>query len=80
MYLQMMAIIEPVIAIHTTEMAEGTLASKLPKCSLARRKPNADDFMEVSMAIVRELTSEKPMALGSCSRDRGPRPNKQAKA
>lgn len=66
MYLQMIAIMEPVMAIHTTEMAAGTRASKVPKCSFARRKPNADDFMEVSMAIVRDDTSEKPIALGSC--------------
>lgn len=65
MYLQMMASMEPVIAIQTTEIAAGTLASNEPKCSFANRKPNADDFMDVSMAIVREDTSEKPMYLGT---------------
>lgn len=67
MYRQMIAIMEPVIAIHTTEMADGTRASNDPKWSFASRKPKADDFMEVSMAIVRDDTSENPIHLGSYS-------------
>lgn len=69
MYRQMIAITDPVIAIHTTEIAAGTLASKDPKCSLAKRKPKAEDFMDVSIAIVRDDTSENPMYLGNCSMD-----------
>lgn len=71
MYLQMMANRDPVIAIQTTEIADGTLASKHPKWSFARRKPKADDFIEVSIAIVRAETSEKPIHLGSFEAARG---------
>ena len=54
------AIDEPVKAIQTTDTADGTRQAKSPKWSLARRKPKADDFMDVSMAIVRLVVSPKP--------------------
>ena len=53
---------DPVSAIQTTETADGTRAAKAPKWSLASRKPNADDFIDVSMAIVRDVVSPKPSA------------------
>merc|ERR1712167_410617 len=57
------AMLEPVSAIQTTDTAEGTRAAKAPKCNLARRKPKAELFMEVSMAIVLLEVSPKPRAL-----------------
>ena len=56
---------DPVNAIHTTLTADGTRAAYSPKCNLASKNPNADDFMEVSMAMVREATSPNPEHLGS---------------
>jgi len=50
---------EPVSAIHTTETALGTRASYCPRWSLASRKPKADDFIEVSIAIVRHVTCHR---------------------
>mmetsp|Transcript_48969 Transcript_48969/g.122724 ORF Transcript_48969/g.122724 Transcript_48969/m.122724 type:complete len:275 (-) Transcript_48969:570-1394(-) len=64
MNLQTTASVAPVTAIHTTDTAGGTRTAKSAKCSLARRKPNADDFMAVSIAMVRAATSPKPIALG----------------
>lgn len=64
MYLQMTARILPVRAIQTTLTAEGTRAAYCPKWSLARRKPKAEDFMEVSMAMVLEATSPNPTIWG----------------
>lgn len=52
MYLQITARVDPVTAIHTTDTAGGTRARKGAKWSLARRKPKAEDFMAVSMAMV----------------------------
>merc|ERR1712094_12923 len=46
------AIDEPVKAIQTTDTADGTRAANAPKWSFASKKPKADDFIEVSMAIV----------------------------
>lgn len=43
----MTAKMEPVRAIQTTEMAEGTRAANCPKWSFARRKPKAEDFRSV---------------------------------
>mmetsp|Transcript_77639 Transcript_77639/g.122523 ORF Transcript_77639/g.122523 Transcript_77639/m.122523 type:complete len:218 (+) Transcript_77639:298-951(+) len=51
------------MAIHTTLTALGTRTLKAPKCSEARRKPKALDFMAVSMATVRQVFSSKPEAL-----------------
>ena len=56
------AIDEPVKAIHTTDTAEGTRAANAPKWSLASKKPKAELFIEVSMAIVLEEVSPKPRA------------------
>mmetsp|Transcript_24532 Transcript_24532/g.97353 ORF Transcript_24532/g.97353 Transcript_24532/m.97353 type:complete len:203 (-) Transcript_24532:598-1206(-) len=53
---------EPTRAIHTTETADGTRAASAPKWSFASKKPNAEDFIEVSMAIVRHVVSPKPRA------------------
>ena len=53
---------EPVSAIQTTDTAEGTRAANAPKCNLASRKPKAELFIEVSMAIVRDDVSPKPRA------------------
>lgn len=64
MYLQITAKIDPVKAIHTTLTAAGTRAAYCPKCNLANRKPKAEDFMAVSMAMVRHATSPKPVSLG----------------
>jgi len=49
---------EPTSAIQTTETAAGTRTMKEAKWSLARRKPKADDFIDVSMATVRHVVSE----------------------
>jgi hypothetical protein len=65
MYLQTTANKLPVKAIHTTLTADGTRAMYSPKWSLAKRNPKADDFMEVSIAMVRDLTSPNPVTLGS---------------
>ena len=53
------AMLEPTSAIHTTETALGTRTAGEPKWSFASRKPNADDFIAVSIAIVRALVSPK---------------------
>ena len=47
--------LEPTSAIQTTETADGTRTRNIPKWSLASRKPNADDFIDVSIATVRHL-------------------------
>ena len=65
MYLQITANMLPVKAIHTTLTADGTRAMYSPKCSLARRNPKADDFIDVSIAMVRDFTSPNPVSLGS---------------
>jgi hypothetical protein len=49
---------DPTSAIQTTETAEGTRTRKSAKWSLARRKPKALDFIDVSMATVRHTVSE----------------------
>lgn len=49
---------EPTSAIQTTETAAGTRTMNCAKCSFARRKPKADDFIEVSIATVRQTVSE----------------------
>lgn len=64
MYLQITARIDPVKAIHTTDTAEGTRAAYSPKCSLANKKPKALDFIEVSIAMVRQATSPNPNTRG----------------
>ena len=51
--------------IFSTDTALGTLASYWPRCKEARRKPKAEDFIDVSMAMVRHDTSSKPSAAGS---------------
>ena len=56
------AMLDPVKAIQTTDTADGTRAANAPKWSFASKKPNADDFIEVSMAIVRDDVSPKPRA------------------
>merc|ERR1712167_531528 len=56
------AMLDPVSAIQTTDTAEGTRAAKAPKCNLASRKPKAELFIEVSMAIVLEDVSPNPRA------------------
>eukprot|EP00962_Isochrysis_galbana_P042250 scaffold15728_cov51-Isochrysis_galbana.AAC.1 len=48
---------DPTSAIHTTDTADGTRTRKSPKWSFARRKPKADDFIDVSMATVRQTVS-----------------------
>ena len=64
MYRQTTANKDPVSAIQTTDTADGTRAANSPKCNFASKKPNADDFMEVSIAMVREEVSSNPTALG----------------
>ena len=64
MYRHTTASNEPVSAIQTTDTAEGTRAANSPKCNFANKKPNAEDFMEVSMAMVRDEVSSNPTALG----------------
>jgi hypothetical protein len=60
---QMTAMVEPTTAIHTTDTAAGTRTMKSWKCSEASRKPNADDFIDVSMAVVRDVFSSNPANL-----------------
>ena len=43
----------PTRAIHTTDTAEGTRVRYWAKCNFASRKPKADDFIAVSIAMVR---------------------------
>ena len=57
------AMLDPVRAIHTTDTADGTRAANAPKCNLASRNPNAELFIDVSMAIVLEEVSPNPRAL-----------------
>lgn len=64
MYLQITAKIEPVRAIQKTLTAEGTRAAKSPKCSFANKNPKAEDFIDVSIAMVREEVSSKPVKRG----------------
>ena len=52
-------------ANQTMLTAEGTRAIYSPKCNLASKNPNAEDFVDVSMAIVRDFTSPSPTSLGS---------------
>merc|ERR1719456_1701009 len=52
--------LEPTRAIQTTETAEGTRTMNMPKWSFARRKPKAEDFIDVSIATVRHVFSEYP--------------------
>lgn len=56
--LQITAIIDPIIAIQTTETAEGTLTKNSGKCKLANKNPNALDFIAVSIAHVLHVVSE----------------------
>ena len=51
---------EPVRLIQTTEAADGTRTAAAPKWSLARRNPMAEDFMDVSMAMVLAVVSPNP--------------------
>mmetsp|Transcript_534 Transcript_534/g.2031 ORF Transcript_534/g.2031 Transcript_534/m.2031 type:complete len:223 (+) Transcript_534:237-905(+) len=55
----------PMTAIHTTDTAEGTRTMYSEKCCDASRKPNAELFMAVSMAVVRAVVSSKPSRLTS---------------
>ena len=48
---------EPTSAIQTTETAAGTRTRKELKWSFARRKPKAELFIDVSMAMVRQVVS-----------------------
>merc|ERR1739847_143756 len=57
------AMLDPVKAIQTTETADGTRAANAPKWSFASKNPNAELFIEVSMAIVLLDVSPKPRAL-----------------
>lgn len=52
---------EPMMAIHTTLTAAGTLTRGSEKWRVASRNPKAEDFMAVSMAVVRATTC-KPQA------------------
>ena len=47
------ASVAPTRAIHTTDTAEGTRVRYWAKCNFASRKPKADDFIAVSIAMVR---------------------------
>jgi len=62
--LQTTAKIAPTRAIHTTLTADGTRVAYCVKCNLASKNPNADDFIAVSIAMVRDWTSVKFNALG----------------
>mmetsp|Transcript_26465 Transcript_26465/g.63142 ORF Transcript_26465/g.63142 Transcript_26465/m.63142 type:complete len:218 (+) Transcript_26465:324-977(+) len=65
------------MAIQTTLTAEGTLTLKAPKCNEARRKPKAEDFIEVSMATVRHVLSSKPQI---CVAKKPSKPPKRCRA
>ena len=51
-------VIEPVFLTS----ADGTRAANAPKWSFASKNPKAEDFIDVSMAIVRDDVSPKPKA------------------
>mmetsp|Transcript_2982 Transcript_2982/g.7252 ORF Transcript_2982/g.7252 Transcript_2982/m.7252 type:complete len:247 (-) Transcript_2982:323-1063(-) len=55
---QMTAMLDPMSAIQTTETAAGTRTRYSPKCRVASRTPKAELFIAVSMAVVRQTTSE----------------------
>lgn len=60
---QITARVDPVTAIQTTLTAAGTRTKYSGKWSDASRNPNAEDFIAVSIAVVRAIISLKPIAL-----------------